>query len=80
MNVDAFRQDAVVEDHKLTVWILAPSIERVEELLTVDLSLVHISTILAGDVEYIITLLMEEVKNSCLGKQIKHDLATRSSN
>ena len=79
MDVDTFGQDAVVEDHKLTVRIFAPSIESLEELLTVDLSLVHKSTELAGDVEHIVTFVMKEVKHTSLSEQVEHDLTGRTA-
>ena len=77
MHIDTFRQDAVVEDDELLVRIFAELVKGVEELLTIDFGLVDISTILAGDVQHVVTTLTQIVHNAGLEQQSTHDLAGR---
>ena len=54
-DVDTLRQNAVVEQHKLTVLIFAPLLQRLKELITGNFGLIHICTMLRCDVQNIIT-------------------------
>ena len=77
VDIDTFRQNAIVEDDKLLVGVFTPGIEGVKELLTIDLGLVDISTILAGDVENIVTTFLQLMHDVSLKQHSTHHFARR---
>jgi len=68
-DIDALCQNAVMQNHKLLVRILAPLIESIKEHLTIDLLTINECTVLGSNVHHRITFLCQLFGKVSLRKQ-----------
>ena len=78
--VDALSKNRIVEQYKLFVIVHAIFVQSLKELLTIDLGLVHISTMFGGDVKNLVTTFLQLRQQICLTDHVPQHTSVRSSN